>query len=168
MIEAILYTTNAGTTAEYAQLLGEKTGLPVESLRQTSLAEGSEIIYLGWVMAGGIQGYQKAAKRFHIRAACGVCMGKTGSQLDDMRKRNKIAESIPVFSLQGGFDLKKLHGIYRFMMFCMQKTVGKSLAKKQNRTADEDQMLDMMMNGADLVNAENLKDLLDWYRTNQA
>lgn len=142
--------------------------MPIEALRQTTLVNGEEIIYLGWVMAGGILGYKEAAKRFKIRAACGVVMAKSGSQLDELRKNNRIPDDIPFFYLQGGFDLKKLHGIYHFMMTFVQKTVGKSLAKKADRTPDEDQMLDMMINGADLVDVGNLKGLLDWYSVNQA
>lgn len=32
MINAIVYTSNTGYTAQYARLLGEKTGMPVYSL----------------------------------------------------------------------------------------------------------------------------------------
>lgn len=38
---------------------------------------GSEIIYLGWIMAGGIKGYKEAAKLYKVRAVCGIGMGQT-------------------------------------------------------------------------------------------
>ena len=52
-IKAIVYTSNTGYTAEYARLLGEKTGLPVYSLEEAkqNLTERTEIVYLGWLMA---------------------------------------------------------------------------------------------------------------------
>ena len=54
-MKAIIYTSNTGSTAEYAQLLGNELNLPVHSLQQAKnkVLSGSEIIYLGWIMAGG-------------------------------------------------------------------------------------------------------------------
>lgn len=65
------------------------------------------------------------------------------------------------------FNVKKLHGIYRFMMEIMVKTVGKGLAAKKDRTPEEDDMLDMMLHGGERVKAENLSAILDWYRAQQ-
>ena len=74
---AIVYTSNTGYTRQYATLLGEKTGLPVYSLEEAAsrLPCGNCVIYLGWLMAGKVQGYAKAAKRYQIAAVCGVGMG---------------------------------------------------------------------------------------------
>ena len=160
--KAIIYTSNTGYTAEYAKILGEKTGLPVYSLSETQ-EKNIPVIYLGWLMAGSIKGYKKAAKRFEINAVCGVGMGATGSQIKDIKKANNLPGDMPIFSLQGGFDINKLKGIYKFMMYTMKKTAGKALANKQDRTPDEDVMLDLMLNGGNYVSAKNLKDVLDWY-----
>lgn len=48
-MKAIIYTSNTGSTAEYAQLLGKELNLPVHSLQQAKnkVLSGSEIIYLG-------------------------------------------------------------------------------------------------------------------------
>ena len=51
------------------------------------------------------------------------------------------------------------------MMEIMVKTAGKGLAKKKDRTPDEDDMLDMMRCGGERVKAENLSAVLDWYNT---
>ena len=162
--EAIVYTSNTGYTAEYAKILGEITGLSVYALNETQ-EKDIPIIYLGWLMAGSVKGYKKAAKRFKICAVCGVGMGATGSQIKDIKKANNLPNDMPVFSLQGGFDINKLKGIYKFMMNTMKRTAGKSLANKQDRTADEDVMLDLMLNGGSYVSRENLKDVLDWYES---
>ena len=90
-------------------------------------------------------------------------MGATGSQLDDMRKATPLPAKIPLFSLQGGFDMKKLHGVYKFMMSVMAKTVGKKLKEKADRTPEEDSMLDMMLNSGNYVSEKNLDAVLDWY-----
>ena len=162
-MDAILYTSNTGFTERYAKLLGERTGLPVYPLDKAPVCAGAEIIYMGWVMASGVKGYKKAAKKYRVKALCGVCMAETGSQLAELRKANAVPEAVPVFSLQGGFDIGKLHGIYRFMMNTMIKTSGKRLANKTDRTPEEDDMLDMLLHGGDRVKDGNLKAVLDWY-----
>ena len=161
---SIVYTSNTGYTAEYARLLGEKTGLPVYSLAEAEqkLAAGNRVIYLGWLMAGKVQGYKKAAKRYKVQAVCGVGMGGTGSQLQKVRKANTIPEKTPLFTLQGGFDIQKLSGVYKLMMTIMVKTAGKGLAEKQDRTPDEDVMLEMLTQGGSRVSADNLAEVLAW------
>ena len=168
--KAIVYTSNTGYTAEYARLLGEKTGLPVYALDQAQqkLAAGNRVIYLGWLMAGKVQGYDKASKLYTVAAVCGVGMGATGSQLEDVRKTNGIGEDIPVFTLQGGFDGKRLKGIYKMMMSVMAKTVGKKLAQKIDRTPEEDDMLELLLRGGSRVKEDNLDALLQWYRQDKA
>ena len=162
---AIVYTSNTGYTAQYAKMLGKKTGLPVYSLEEAGekLQAGNCVIYLGWLMAGKVQGYAKAAKRYRIAAVCGVGMGATGSQLADVRKANSLGDELPLFTLQGGFDMSKLKGVYKLMMLVMAKTVGKSLADKQDRTAEEDQMLHLLTQGGSCVSEENLQPVLDWF-----
>ena len=164
-MNAIIYTTNTGSTERYARLLAQKTGLPVYSLAEAKkrVFAGAEVIYLGWIMAGSVKGYAEAAKRYRVRAVCGVGMGQTGTQADSVRKKSAISADIPLFTLQGNFDVKKLHGVYRLMMEIMVKTAGKGLAKKKDRTPDEDDMLDMMLHGGERVKEENLGAVLDWY-----
>ena len=164
-VNAIVYTSNTGYTAQYAGLLGKRTGLPVYSLDEagTKLPAGNCVIYLGWLMAGKVQGYAKAAKRYRIAAVCGVGMGANGSQLADVRKANSLGDELPLFTLQGGFDMGNLKGIYKLMMQVMAKTMGKSLANKQDRTAEEDQMLRLLTQGGSCVSEENLQQVLDWF-----
>ncbi len=157
-VEAIVYTTHTGSAAQYAEMLAKETGLAAYSLDEArgKVPADSEVIYLGWVMAGTGQGDAAAAKRYIVRAV--------GAQGKMLRERNKLPESVPLFQLQGNFDVKKLHGMYRLMMKVMVKTAGKSLAAKSGRTAEEDDMLDMMTNGGERVRAENLHAVLAWYR----
>ena len=159
---AIVYTSNTGYTRQYAMLLGEKTGLPVYSLDEAAekLPAGNCIIYLGWLMAGKVQGYAKAAKRYRVQAVCGVGMGETGSQIQDLRKTNRLSPSMPVFTMQGGFDLDRLGGVYKLMIH----TAGKGLAAKKNRSPQEEAMLALLHHGGSYVSEENLEAVLGWYR----
>ena len=90
-------------------------------------------------------------------------MAKYGSQMEDVRKSNNLPQGLPLFTLQGGFDLKKLRGVYKFMMLVMSKTVAKKLAAKPDRTPDEEDMLDLFQNGGNRVSLENLRPVLAWY-----
>lgn len=164
-MNAILYTSNTGSTAQYAKLLADKTGLPVYSAEEakSKLPTRSEILYLGWLMASSIKGYKDAAKRYNIRAVCAVGMGQTGTQVEMVREKNAIPAGIPLFTLQGNLDVEKIHGVYKTMMTVMVKTAGKALAEKTDRTPEEDDMLDMMFHGRDRVRAEHLNAVLAWY-----
>lgn len=162
-ISAIVYTSNTGFTKKYAELLGERTGLPVCPLRSIGVPRKSEIIYLGWVAASVIKGYDTASRMYNIKAVCGVCMGPTGSQLDEIRKKTKISEDIPLYTLQGGFDPNRLHGWYRFVMKPVMKKMRAQLESIENRTTEEDLALEMMVDGKDLVDERNLSGILEWY-----
>lgn len=165
MIKAIVYQSQTGHTKQYAEIFGEKTNLPVYELNDAAkeLPRETEIVYLGWLMAGTVQGYKKAAKRFAVKAVCGVGMSGGDTQLADMRKANQLSDSMPVFYLQGGFELQKLHGLHKLMMKTMKATVGKGLSDKQNRTPEEDAMLDLLLHGGNLVSADRLSQVLAWY-----
>ena len=115
-------------------------------------------------MASSIKGYADIVKRYKVLAVCAVGMGQTGTQVKEIRAKNAIPNQIPLFTLQGNFDVAKLHGAYKLMMGLMVKTAGKALADKADRTPEEDDMLDMMMNGGQRVRFENLKEVIDWAR----
>ncbi|MCI5952751.1 MAG: flavodoxin domain-containing protein [Anaerostipes sp.] len=166
-MRAIVYTSNTGSTAKYAKMLSHQIVVPAYSIKEAEkkVKPGAEIIYLGWIMAGKIKGYAEAARKYKVQAVCGVGMGQTGTQLAEVRTKNKVPQSIPLFTLQGTFDINKLHGIYKMMMNIMVKTAGKALADKTDRTPEDDDMLDMMMNGSERVKTENLRYVIEWYDT---
>ncbi len=164
-MEAIVYTSGTGSTERYAKLLAQEIGLSVFSLAEAKkkLPAGARIYYLGRIMAGSVKGFSDAAKRYKIGAVCGVGMGRTGTQTENVRQKTSVPENIPLFTLQGNFDVKKLRGVYRLMMELMVKTAGKTLSEKKERTPDEEDMLDMMLHGGERVKPENLKAVLDWH-----
>ena len=168
-MRAIVYTSNTGSTEKYAKMLSHQIIVPAYSMKEAEkkVKPGAEIIYLGWIMAGKIKGYAQAAKKYRIQAVCGVGMGQTGTQLVEVRTKNKVPQRIPLFTLQGTFDMKKLHGVYKMMMNVMVKTAGKALADKSDRTSEDDDMLDMMLNGSNRVKTDNLNDIIKWYDSNK-
>jgi hypothetical protein len=162
-VSAVLYTSNTGFTKEYAEILSEKISLPVYPLGKEKIPRKSEIIYLGWVAAGSVKGYDKAYSRYTVKAVCGVCMGFTGSQTEDIRKKDRIPEDIPVFTVQGGFDPSKLHGYYKFVMKPVLKKMVLQLESIENKTPEEELALEMVTVGKNLVDEKNLAQLTEWY-----
>lgn len=72
-MKAIIYTTNTGSTAQYAKMLAEKTGLQAFSMEEakSKVEAGSEIIYLGWIMAAQVKGCKKIQNPCHLRSRNG-------------------------------------------------------------------------------------------------
>lgn len=164
-MEAIIYTSNTGSTARYAELLAKEMNLPALTLKQAKnqISASAEVIYLGWIMASVIKGYKAAAKKYKICAVCAVGMAKSNTQTNEIRSRNSVPSDIPLFTLQGSFNIKNLHGIYKAMMSIMVKAVGEKLSQKTDRTPEENDMLDIMLNGGDRVDVQNLKPVFVWY-----
>ncbi|MDO5557981.1 MAG: hypothetical protein Q4F95_00120 [Oscillospiraceae bacterium] len=164
-MDAVVYTTNTGYTRQYAVLAGKITGIPVYSVKEAEnkLKKSSEIIYFGWIMADKVKGYKKASKKYKIRAVCAVGMSATGSRTEAIGKANNIDHKFPLFTLQGGFDIKKLNGIYKIMINMFIKTAGKKLSEKKDRTADEELMLDLMNKGGSRVSVNNMSEFFSWY-----
>lgn len=161
-INAIVYRSNAGHTKAYAELFSAQVGLPLFELSEAKkcLAKASPVVFMGWLMAGNVRGYKQAAKLFDVQAVCGVGMAHGASQLEEIRKVNKLPDALPVFYLQGGFELDKLHGVFK----CMMKAMRKSVLKKESHNAEEAEMLELMRNGGNCVSAEHLSDILKWIR----
>jgi len=160
-MKAIVYTSNTGFTARYAQMLGEKLQLPVLELKAAckQLRKGTEIIYMGWLFASAVKGYSKAADRFQVSALIGVGLCQTGTLIEDVVKVNEPAEGVPVFTLQGGMDHSKLKGLNKFMIHMLIKM----MSKAKNPTQEDLAKLELIRTGGDLVREENLDAVLRWY-----
>lgn len=168
-MKAIIYTTNTGSAEQYAKMLAEETRLPVFSMEEakSKVEEGSEVIYIGWIMAAQVKGYKNVAKKYKIRAVCAVGMERTGTRTEEIREKTCVPAEIPLFTLQGNFNVKKLHGLYRLMMNMMVKMVTKQLGAKAERTQQENEMLEIMLHGSENVRKENLAEVISWYKNVQ-
>ncbi|SCP95268.1 hypothetical protein [Anaerobium acetethylicum] len=86
---------------------------------------------------------------------------------DELRKKHRI-EGIGLFYLQGGFDISRLSGIYKFMMNQMIRMMEPALLKKEDKTEAEEEYLKMIKEGGDFVNEENLRPVIEWYERCQS
>ena len=164
-MNAIVYTSETGTTARYAEMFSQATGLPVLDIKKArpSVGKGERIIYMGWLMAGQLQGYREARKLWDIAAICAVGMAPPEEKTVLELKERYHIEKTPVFVLQGGLYIDKLHGIHKVMMKTMAATLGKSIEQKKAPTDTEKEMLGFLRQGGDNVRPENLRDIITWW-----
>lgn len=158
---AIVYTSNTGHTEQYARMLGRRTGLSVfdmcESAKQ--LTRGTPVLYLGWLHASHVKGFQSAVKRFSVCAVCGVGLCDNGTMVDEVRKATLIPAQTPLFILQGGIDRSKLKGLNMLLISMLTR----GLASNKKRSEQEDRMLELLKKDASYVCEENLAEIIEWY-----
>lgn len=158
-ITAIVFTSNTGFTAHYASLLGEAARLPFypmeDAVRQ--VPHGAAVLYMGWLCAGSLKGYKKAAKHFDIKAACAVGMASLGQNSMTELAARMGAPALPLFYLQGGYDGKQLTGLSKLMMAFMARALSKKTDDPQYCA-----MAEAIKNGGDWVTPEQLGPVLDW------
>lgn len=161
--EAIVYTSNTGYTAEYAEMLSKKIGIPAIPLTKSKvLKKETPVIYMGWIMANHIKGYKSAERYYDVAAVCAVGLCETGALIDEIRKAEKLSPDLPLFTLQGGMDHGKLRGINKFMINMLLKM----LAKNEKATEDDRRKFELIKNGGNFVNEANLAEFMKWYGEN--
>ena len=159
-MKAIVYVTNAGSSEKYAQMLGEKTGIPVYPFSKSSeVPEGAQVIFMGWVMAGAVQGLAEARQKFgELYAVCPVGMMKSEDNDAQLKAKNAITE--PMFFLQGDFHIDRLKGMYKMMMGMMMKMMKSKLSEMEGDKGK--QMLELFEKGVDFVSEDNLNEIITW------
>ena len=116
-------------------------------------------------MAGTVQGYREAKKRYQISMVCAVGMEPAGKE-QELREKNGIPQDAALYPLQGGYLPDRLHGVQKLMMRMITGSMAKTLAAKADRTPGEDDLLDLMRHGGSRVSPENLAAPIRWCREN--
>jgi len=158
----IVYESKTGFTKRYAEMLAKKTGLNFFGVKELSkVNRDEEIIFLGWMKVGKIQGLDKLRK-YNVKAVCASGTGRTAEpNTDTVIMRNKI-ESIPFFYLRGGcFPLKEIKGMDKIMLIMFVNML-KSRKEKDEKL---EEAISIIENGFDGVNEENLTPILEWIAT---
>jgi hypothetical protein len=155
----IVYESKTGFTKKYADILAKKTSLKAFRVKElANVSKEEEIIFLGWMNVGKIQGLNKLRKH-NIKAVCGSGTGRTAEpNAEAVIARNNIG-STPFFYLRGGcLPLKKLKGIDKIMMSMFVKML------KGRKDKDESliEAIYNIENGFNGVKKENLLPVLEW------
>ena len=158
----IVYESKTGFTKEYAEMLGEATGLPC--VPRNRAARGEEVIYLGWLYARRIRGLKKAMQRFVVRAVLATGMSHPSDALmEAIRTDNALPADMPVFYARGGLNLARIKGMDRVMVNMAAKMAEQAAAPEGERTPDEAEMLDLFARGGSRVDRANLEPVIAWY-----
>lgn len=154
----IIYQTNTGSSKKYAELLSEKLSLPMFSLTESdTVNKDEEIIFIGWLMAGTVQGLAEARTKFgNIKCVCPVGLFMTEKTLTEIREKNGISEAM--FFLPGNFHINDLKGMYKMMMSMMVKMLKSKL--KETPSSDSDKIISAFEKGIDQVSEEKLGEVI--------
>ncbi len=156
----IIYCSNSGSAKRYAELLGEKTGMPfVDFSKRSEVSADEEIVFIGWIMAGAIQGLKEVRESFqNIKAVCGVGMMKSEKAAEETKEKNNITE--PYFFLTGDFDINKLKGMYKMMMGMMLKMMKGKIKESGDEKGEE--MLNLLENGINGFDEKELEAVVEF------
>lgn len=155
----IVYESKTGFTKKYADMLAAKTNLLVFRVEELSkVNQDEEVIFLGWMKVGKIQGLEKLQK-YSVKAVCGSGTGRVAEpDTETVITRNQI-EGIPFFYLRGGcVPLKELKGTDKIKMSMFVKM----LKSRKDKDEKLEEAIDIIENGFDGVKEENLKPVLEW------
>ena len=158
----IIYCSNTGSSKKYAELLSEKTGLPcVDYTKRAGVSPEEEIIFIGWIMAGAIQGLKEVRESFsNIKAICGVGMMKGEKYEEETKAKNEITE--PYLFLPCDFDMSKLKGMYKMMMGMMLKMIKGKAKESGDEKAGE--MIKMLEDGIILFDEAELDSVVEFLK----
>lgn len=163
MFTAVVYNSCTGSCKKYAELIAEQLGInAVEFGKAKGLGDG-KVVYVGWLFAGKIMGLDKAFDMYDIGAVCQVGMGAVNEESEKIgREKNGMKPEMPLFCLQGGFDLKKLPLHYRLMMTLMNKNIAKRLNEKGELNEQEKATLKMAETGCGEPASWCVDDVVAW------
>ena len=151
----IVYESNTGFTERYAQCLSAKLeidALPLSKAKK-AVAKGSDIIFMGWVFANKISGFDKAKKLWNVTALAAVGMNPPSAKNTEIVKETNKPEC-PMFYLPGGLDNSKLKGLHKMMLNLVRESL-----EKENKPEHAD-AIDMFKNGGDWYSEEYLEDII--------
>jgi hypothetical protein len=159
-VGTIVYESETGFTRQYALLLAGKLGISTVVERKKTgrrVRRRAPIIYMGWIMGGRIVGLARARARFNVRLVCAVGMGFPHDGVIQKLILDNNLTQIPTFYLQGGCAPKQL-GVFKRNLLGV---VADSLEHKDERTPEEDALLEMLKVGASYLNPDYLDAVVD-------
>ncbi|GAE87998.1 flavodoxin domain-containing protein [Acetivibrio straminisolvens] len=160
----IVYESKTGFTKKYADMLAQKTKLKAYRVKELPKdIKDEEIIFLGWIKAGKIQGLGKV-KKHNIKAVCASGTARNAEPDEEtVIARNKI-KGIPFFYLRGGcLPLKELQGMDKILLSMFLKM----LKSRKDKDAKIEEAISNIENGFDGVREENLEPVLQWVSKNK-
>ncbi len=166
MIASIIYNSATGSCKRYADELSRQLHLPAYPVGSAPTRADGELIYVSWIMAGGIVGWKKAKKSGAIAAVVAVGMAPPSEQTaKSIRAKAAIPSQVPVFMLQGAFHLEKLPAPMKLIMKWKIKDIARQLeAKKAKAPLNEQELAlwNMVRSGSGEPASWDASPVVDW------
>jgi menaquinone-dependent protoporphyrinogen IX oxidase len=165
----VVYNSKTGFTRKYAEWIAQELGCKAMSVKQANYSDCDVVLYGGWIMANKIAGLDKFKSNQAIKAkklivyATGLTEMSDAEEIEKIKNANLSAseqKEIPFYYLAGGINYEKMG----FLSKSMLKMLYQSLAKKQDRTEKETNMMKSLESSVDHSDRVNIKPLIDYVK----
>lgn len=165
MYSAVVYSSCTGSCRRYAELISKELSVPAIAVNKAKNISELKVVYVGWLMAGKISKLKGASKKLNIGAVVQVGMSPVTEESEAKgRAENDINPNVPLFTLQGGFNMKKLPLYYRPIMKLVNKGIAEKLEAKGELNEQEKATLSMAKNGFGEPASWCVDDIVEWCR----
>ena len=169
----IIYTSQTGFTAKYAQWMAEATGAERMELKEAKKKKPAffddygKIIYGGWVMGGHVnklQWFEEHLTDWKNKQlavfAVGASPEDSGSVAEFMEQTFAGAQwnGVACFYCQGGLNYDRMSAPNRMLM----KMLKKSLDGKKDKTPQEEEMAQMIGSSYDISDRKYASPVIAW------
>ena len=168
----VIYTSKYGSTKKYGEWIADELKADLfeaKSINVNKILQYDTIIYGGSLYARGILGinlikdnYEKIKEKNIIIYIVGASSNKMAEEnIDSIISYNlseEIRKKIKYFYLRGGFNYNILSLKDKFLMNLLKVKLKR--IKEEDRTEEEQGMLDAYDNPINFVNRNNIKELL--------
>ena len=166
----VIYTSKRGSTEKYAKWIAQELNteaMPFSKEILPQIKDYDKIIYGGWVRGGGIMGMDIIKKNFKLFEDKKLVIFAVGLSVDNKENYIQLRELnfkaplnlIPLYVLPGAFDPAKLKGGDKLIIGVLKKVVG-SKKNKGEQNPEQEQMVEKLEKGIDLVDKKNIEELV--------
>ena len=171
MKKLIIYGSHYGTTKCYAEKLAEMTEISaINSEKVRELAAYEEVIHLGGLYAGGVNGLKNTIKLLPNNAKLiivTVGLADVTKQENTEHIKKAIYGQIPqdifdkaqILHLRGGIDYSRLSFVHKMMMSFLYKKIKNTPEEQQ--TQEERELIQTYNQKVDFVDFSSLQKIVD-------
>lgn len=159
-MKIVVYTSSTGFTKTYAEWIAQRLGCEAKPLKKVkNINDYDTVIYGGWILGNMIMGLKNLQKNYSGKLVLfGVGFtDPSETVLENIKNQNQLG-SIPVFYMLGGCHYEKLG----FMKKMMLKMVKNSIIKKENRSDEEEKMMNLLGTSFDHSDKKYIEPLIEY------
>ena len=161
MKRLVVYQSSTGFTAKYAAWIAKALSCEAKKLKHVKMQEVAEcdgIIFGGWIMGGMIMGLDKIQKMNPKQLVVFAVGASSDSEevRENLRTQNHL-EQTQLYYFEGGLAFEKMSFFPKMML----KMMGKSVAKKENKTPQEEEMAKLFAGSFDHSDIAKIEPLVE-------